>query len=458
VTRSIEDIPLSQPTPPTALVVAAGLIGLLSLTGCLPGGVDIEPDAVRQEAATDSADVEPSSEPAPVLARGSIPRRGTLDGLLRELDLSAEERAMVVAELEGMVDLRRLSPRTGVSITRTPSGRLASVACRAEQDRFVRIRLGEDGEASGEIVDLSVRTHVETAGGVVESSVAQAFSRHGFARELTPAFADIFQWDVDLLVDPRPGDEVRVVYEVRSVGEVPADTPAFAGVVPVTGDLVGLGRILAATYDGERAAAEAFWVPDGEGGGHYYDRDGNPLRKTFLKSPLNYRRISSGFTHARRHPITRKVVPHHGVDFAAPSGTPVVAAADGRVVSVGWSGSLGKTVKIRHGSEYTTVYGHLRGYARGIRSGVSVEQGRVVGYVGATGRATGPHLHYSMIRSGRPINPMRFRNPPVESLPESMRPRLVRALAEWSPVLGAIGPDDPSSRIARLGVISLFPG
>ena len=117
------------------------------------------------------------------------------------------------------------------------------------------------------------------------------------------------------------------------------------------------------------ASATAFWVADPAGRGSYYDAEGRALRKTFLKSPLNFRRISSGFSNARRNPVTRKVVPHHGVDFAAASGTPVVATADGRVTSAGWDGPLGRTVRVRHGSEYTTIYGHLRGFARGIRRG-----------------------------------------------------------------------------------------
>jgi murein DD-endopeptidase MepM/ murein hydrolase activator NlpD len=159
------------------------------------------------------------------------------------------------------------------------------------------------------------------------------------------------------------------------------------------------------------------------------------MRKTFLKSPLNYRRISSGFSRARRHPITRRVVPHHGVDFAAARGTPVVAAADGRVISAGWDGPLGRAVRLRHGSEYVTVYGHLKGFANGIRGGSEVHQNQVIGYVGSTGRATGPHLHYTLIHAGRPVDPMRFRNPPVEPLAAELRPRLARAMRVWSPML-----------------------
>ena len=128
-------------------------------------------------------------------------------------------------------------------------------------------------------------------------------------------------------------------------------------------------------------------------------------------------------------------MPHHGVDFAAPSGTPVVASADGRVASAGWDGPLGRAVRIRHGSSYVTVYGHLKSFADGIRGGVEVRQNQVIGYVGSTGRATGPHLHYTLIERGTPVDPMRFDNPPADSLPEALGPNLAAAVRSWSPFL-----------------------
>ncbi len=132
------------------------------------------------------------------------------------------------------------------------------------------------------------------------------------------------------------------------------------------------------------------------------------------------------------------MVPHHGVDFAAAPGTPITATSDGRVVSVGWDGALGQAVRLRHGSEYVTVYGHMRSFARGIQSGVEVRQGQVIGYVGSTGRATGPHLHYTVLQRGRPINPMTIKNPPVDPLDDRMLPRLAESRRRYSPVLAAI--------------------
>jgi murein DD-endopeptidase MepM/ murein hydrolase activator NlpD len=317
------------------------------------------------------------------------------------------------------------------------------------------VRLVRDGDDwTTEWRDLPVEITIRTAGGVVTASVAQALSHERHAVPLVPAFADIFQWDVDLLVDPRPGDQVRIVYEVRRLGAVDPDTPPYRDLPEAPGDEVGLGRILAASYDGRLARSEAFWVEDDAEDGDYYDADGVPLRKAFLRSPLNYRRISSGFSRGRMHPVLRRVVPHHGVDFAAASGTPVVAAADGRVTSVGWDGALGKAIRVRHGNGFETIYGHLRGYARGVRSGAKVEQNQVIGYVGSTGRATGPHLHYTMRIHGKAIDPLRFDNPPVEPLPEHLKPNLERSLRLWTPILASVRPDDAGTDLADTEAIT----
>lgn len=363
-----------------------------------------------------------------VLGRG-----GTLAGALERLGLPPEQRHRVVLAVGRELDLSRLPATTGLRAAVDEAGRICSVAIRAEPGRFVRWSEAP-GEGLVEIVELPVRTAVLHGSGRVIRSVRQALDGLDCASELTLAFADIFQWDIDLLVEPRSGDRVHVVYEVEVVDEVPADLPSFGRAASSPGELLRFGRVLAASYDGLVARSAAYWV-EGMNGGNYYDAKGTPLRKTFLKSPLNYRRISSRFSRARRNPVTRRVVPHHGVDFAAAPGTPVVAAADGRIAAAGWQGPLGRTIRIRHGSEYVTVYGHLQGFARGIRVGAEVHQNQVIGYVGSTGRATGPHLHYTLIHRGRPIDPMRFRNPPAQDLPTELTPRLERAKLAWAALL-----------------------
>jgi hypothetical protein len=422
------------------LVLAASAIALLVSrdSGNRPAGYApgpqpapvAEPLEIAHGIAVDSARPEEDLH----MERTSLGRGGTLASALEELSIPAELRPRLLRAAGDHVDLRRLSPRTGLCVAKDATGSPRALTLRAETERYLRItRLAgkSDEPPSAEWIDLPIQVNEQTENGVVESSVAQALGHARHGTYLTAAFADIFQWDIDLLVEPRPGDEVRVVYEARHWGELPPDLPPFGVGIERAGEHLDPGRILAASYAGRNAEGAAFWVEGEDGRGSYYDAQGAQLRKTFLKSPLNYRRISSGFSQGRRHPITRKVVPHHGVDFAAAPGTPVVATADGRVVAVGWDGALGRAVRIRHGSEYVTIYGHLRSYARGVRRGVQVAQNQVIGYVGSSGRATGPHLHYSMLRGGRAINHMHFRNPPAEPLPTELRPRLVLAQRRW---------------------------
>jgi murein DD-endopeptidase MepM/ murein hydrolase activator NlpD len=382
------------------------------------------------------------------LARTLVGRGGTLDQALKRFEIDDGLRNRIITALEPHVALRRLSPETGLVLARNEAGSPVYLTCRPSTESYVRVEIDPDGALETRTLDVPVHTTVETAGGAVESTVAETLSSYEDAVRLTHAYADIFQWDVDLFVDPRPGDEIRIVYESRRLGRTQEDLPPFGGSQTVEGEYLGLGRILAASYEGEQARSVAYWVENDGNGGGYYDNEGDSLAKAFLKSPLNYRRISSRFSRARRHPITRKVIPHHGVDFVADRGTPVVAAADGRVESAGWQGNLGKAVQIRHGRGYRTVYGHLGGFSKGVRNGARVSQNQVIGYVGSTGRATGPHLHYVLLANGRPVDPMTFDNPPTEPLQASMMPLLEEARRNWSPVLYSIPFEAPRTGLA----------
>ena len=155
------------------------------------------------------------------------------------------------------------------------------------------------------------------------------------------------------------------------------------------------------------------------------------MRKAFLKAPLNYTRVSSGFSYARRHPVTRRVQPHTGVDYAAPKGTPVMTIGDGVVTSVKYEGAGGNTVRIRHNSVYSTAYLHLSKYAKGLKAGQRVRQGEVIGYVGSTGRSTGPHLDFRVWKNGTPINPLKMESPPAEPVKDSSRPAFEAAFKAY---------------------------
>lgn len=213
--------------------------------------------------------------------------------------------------------------------------------------------------------------------------------------------ADIYAWTVDFF-GLRTDDRFRVFYkELLCEGET-IDIQSVDFAVFSRGDY----ELYAVRFD------------QGDGGNCYWNEKGESMRKAFLKAPLRFNRISSKFSYARRHPVTGKVKPHTGVDYAAPIGTPVHALGDGTVLSAGWAGGGGNTIKIRHNSVYTTGYLHLRNFASGIRAGARVSQGQIIGYVGSTGTSTGPHLDFRVWKNGSPVNPLTLESPSAEPAKE----------------------------------------
>ena len=217
--------------------------------------------------------------------------------------------------------------------------------------------------------------------------------------------SDIYAWTVDFFALQK-GDRFRVLYEEKLCdGEVIAvDTVRYA----------------VFSHGGEDLPMVMYNQKDG--GNVWWNEKGESMRKAFLKAPLSYSRISSGFSYARRHPVTRKVQPHTGVDYAAPKGTPVMSIGDGVVTSMKYEGAGGNTVRIRHNSVYSTAYLHLSKYGPGLKAGQRVRQGQVIGYVGSTGRSTGPHLDFRVWKNGTPINPLKMESPPAEPIKEENRP------------------------------------
>ena len=243
-------------------------------------------------------------------------------------------------------------------------------------------------------------THVNRAAEVViESSLWNAMVGNGLPTELALELSDIYAWTIDFF-GLQKGDSIRVYYDEQYVDST----------------RIGIGRIYAADFYHARHWQSAFWF-EHENIGTYFDAEGNSLRTTFLKAPLNYKRISSGFTYARKHPIYKVVRPHTGVDYAAPMGTPVVSIGDGVVTMKQYKGGGGHTVKIKHNSTYTTAYLHLSKYAKGLAVGKHVKQGEVIGYVGSSGSSTGPHLDFRVWKNGSPIDPLKMQSPPAEPIP-----------------------------------------
>ena len=270
-------------------------------------------------------------------------------------------------------------------------------ATRMEYDRnteemIVVERDGDDFSARSEKIQYDVTEAV--AKGKIKNFFYVDALEAGLSEATVLDVGDMFSFSIDFTTEIREGDEFVFVYEKRKRdGE---DAPD--------------GYIRAAKFVNDGTPHYAYYFDnDGEGG--YYDSDGHALERQFLKAPLSYRQITSGYTGARLHPITKKVTAHYQIDYAAPTGTPVVASARGTVTQAGWAGGWGNIVRMTHDNGYTTHYGHLSAFAKGVSSGTRVSQGQVIGYVGSTGWSTGPHLDYGMKLNGNPVNPLTLVQP-----------------------------------------------
>lgn len=246
---------------------------------------------------------------------------------------------------------------------------------------------------------------VKYAEAIIDDSLFLAGQQAGMTDNLTMQLANIFGWDIDFVMDIRKGDHFRLLYE-----ELFLD-----------GEKVGDGNILMAEFWNQGRHVTAFRYATKSGDIDYLDLKGDSLRKEFIRSPVSFTRISSRFSTGRYHPVLHKVRAHKGIDYAAPRGTPVKAAGDGKVIHAGNKGGYGRTVIVQHGQSYTTLYAHLNGYAKGIRTGKRVRQGDVIGYVGSSGLATGPHLHYEFRLNGVHRNPLTVPLPKARGIPDNER-------------------------------------
>ena len=267
----------------------------------------------------------------------------------------------------------------------------------------------------------------------INSSLWVDMREAGVSPELIISLSDIYAWTVDFF-GLQKGDRFRVLYEERLCdGEVIAvDTVRYAIFTHGSHDL------------------PCIMFDQKDGGNIYWNEKGESMRKAFLKAPLKFSRISSGFSYARRHPVTRRVQPHTGVDYAAPKGTPVMSIGDGVVTGRKYEGAGGNTVRIRHNSVYSTAYLHLSGYAKGLKVGQRVRQGQVIGYVGSTGRSTGPHLDFRVWKNGSPVNPLKMESPPAEPLKKSSKGAFEDAYAKYKAQVDTIQARNMVSELFRL--------
>jgi murein DD-endopeptidase MepM/ murein hydrolase activator NlpD len=422
-----------------ASCIVAGAI--LSAAGAQVQNPVLEPDSEKLLAAAElSAAAEQVTPEAPFeFVAVTIGRNDTLDQIFRGLQLKLSD----LAELRSLPDVRKsldiIRPGDVIQLTHL-DGEIKSLTRRIDETATLSVTR-PDGVFSANIVENPLETSEHSLRGTIASSLYEAVSAAGGTNRLAVDLAHVFQYDIDFVNQAQPGDSFTVAYEQQFQD----------------GEFVRDGDILAAEFvnSGKTYRAVRYVGPNGKA--DYYTPDGRPVRKAFLRYPVDYARISSGFSLARRHPVLNRVRAHKGIDFAASTGTPIKAAGAGRIVSRGRNGGYGNVVVLDHGKGITTLYGHMSRFAKGQGVSTRVSQGQVIGYVGMTGLASGPHVHYEYRVNGVHKNPARVTVPKADPIPESLMadfrtqttPLLARLEVQAAPAVQVAS--TPQSTAARAG-------
>lgn len=372
---------------------------------------------VKRELPTPALATLPAAEDEGYWSEGRVERGDTIGRLLARLGVEDPDALEFVRTDSIARKLYQLRPGKALRVKTDGGGRLLGLRFVAANGDLLTIgRAGNHLAAATGPAPTEVRW--KRGVGEIRSSLFAAADAADLPDPVTRQLADVFGADIDFHHDLRRGDRFAVVYEMRYVD----------------GEAVGVGKIVAAEFVNDGAAHRAFLWRGAEGYEGYYAEDGSALRKTFLRSPLEFSRITSGFSGARFHPILQDWRAHKGVDYAAPLGTPVLATADGKVAFAGIQNGYGNVVQLQHQGVYSTVYAHLSAFADGVRAGSRVNQGDVIGFVGQTGWATGPHLHYEFRANNEQQDPIAVGLPNGDPLTAAQRPeflaRIKPALAE----------------------------
>ena len=316
-----------------------------------------------------------------------LSRHGVSPDTIHQIQLAARDK----------VNLTRMVPGQSYNIYKNADDTVSSFVWRNAPTEYTAIHLGD--EIQIEQNTIPVETRMSAVSGSINSSLAASIMEQGVSQRLVVELANIYAWTIDFY-GLRKGDQYKILYENRYIED----------------EYIGIGKIEAVEFVHRGEVKKAYYFDNGEQGG-YYDEEGNSLRRAMMRVPFEYNpRISSSFSHSRMHPILNTRRPHYGTDYAAPTGTPILAAGDGVVTEAQYRGGNGNIVQIKHNSVYRTAYLHMSRFAPGLRPGVNVKQGQVIGYVGQTGLATGPHLCYRLYKNDTPVNSVTYDFPAHEGI------------------------------------------
>jgi murein DD-endopeptidase MepM/ murein hydrolase activator NlpD len=352
--------------------------------------------------------------PQTEIVEGAIQKNTTLVATLVDFDVPTEIAHDVARLIEPVFDVRKIRFGNLFRLEKENDGTLKKFEYKIDDERVLRVeKNAESYTAQVDTLEFEVRPILVNA--EIQSSLYEALDNTEKGEMLAVDLADIFSSDVDFNTEIQKGDRIRVVVNAQYHD----------------GQFVKYAGIQAAELMNAGTTYRAFRFKDA-----YYDANGNSMKRAFLRSPLKFEpRITSGFSRARLHPILGQVRSHLAVDFGAPTGAPVVAVANGTVISAGWNGGYGRLVQIKHNNGLTTGYAHLSRIAGDVRPGRIVKQGDVIGLVGQTGLATGPHLHYMMTRGGMPINPLSIKSEPPAPIEASLKPEFLQQISTWDAML-----------------------
>jgi murein DD-endopeptidase MepM/ murein hydrolase activator NlpD len=376
------------------------------ITQSILPGVDAKPPLLEARLAALEVKTQITELASPRISEGEIGRGQTLARSLARQGVDASVVNQIAREMRGHFDFRRSRPGHRYHLIENAEGEIESFRYQISSIVSYVLTRAADGQFSVEREEAELWPREATIAGVITSSLYGAITDLGAQGQLANDFSDVFAYDVDFSRMVRVGDEFRIVYErLFRTGDDGEET------------FVRTGRILAARYDGATGEHTALYYEPEEGRGAYYRPDGSSVERQFLMAPVQFTRVSSRYSNARRHPILNTTRPHHGIDYAAPMGTPVYAVSEGKVIYKSRAGGFGNLVKVHHPNGYVSYYAHLARFARGMQIGQSVSQKQVIGFVGSTGLSTGPHVCFRVAKNGQYINPAQIASPAGPPIP-----------------------------------------
>ena len=327
----------------------------------------------------------------------------TLSTLFKKAGFNDRIMYKVIAGHKSNKKLASIYPGETLSFSKGDNGDLNSIKLQRNRLESFVLSAQEDGKFTSETITLKPDIQLAYAEGKIDSSLFLAGQKAGLKQSMIMELANIFGWDIDFILDIRNGDSFTLIYEE----------------LYIDGEKINNGKIIAASFTNQGRELKAVLYKDKKGTQNYFTPDGHSMRKAFLRTPIDFARISSHFNLRRKHPVLHTIRAHKGTDYAAGRGTPIKATGDGKVVHAGRKGGYGKAVVIQHGQKFSTLYAHMSKYAKGVRSGSRVKQGQIIGYVGSTGLASGPHLHYEFKVNGVQKNSVKVKLPHAKPVHKS---------------------------------------